>query len=199
MFFITSVRHRVAVALMTAEKTPMHHAQSLRLHGLMLRMPDEESLSRLQALSEKHRWMQAGLYELSLTPLVKWRGEYNRLFVKGNPETPAPPYESVYRQQNGDTTVLKRLRALYRDAGLSIGEKAADYLGNQLALAAHLAASDDPRASHWQVRLWRDHLQQWLPRFVADVCEHSQLLIYRLWGGQLTLLIRQMQELTAYA
>lgn len=177
----------------------MHDVQSLRLHHLMLHKPNNDSLSQLQALSEEHRWMQAGLHELSLTPLEEWQGEYARLFVKDNPETAAPPYESVYRQPNGDTQVVERLQTLYQDAGLNFSEKPADFLGTQLAFAAHLAASDDPRASQWQVRLWRDHLQQWLPRFVADVCEHSQLLIYRLWGGQLTLLSKQMQELTAYA
>jgi TorA maturation chaperone TorD len=177
----------------------MHDVQSLRLHGFLLSEPDQESLSQLQTLSEEHRWMQAGLHELSLTPLKEWQGEYTRLFVSSDPEAPAPPYESIYRQQHGDVEVVQRLLALYREAGLSIGEKPADYLGTQLAFAAHLAASDDPRASLWQIRLWRDHLQQWLPRFLTDVCEHSQLLIYRLWGGQLTLLSKQMQELTAYA
>jgi TorA maturation chaperone TorD len=165
----------------------------------MLRMPDQDSLLRLQALCDEHRWMQAGLHELSLTPLEEWKQEYNRLFINGHPETTAPPYESVYREQRGDAAVVERLQTLYQDAGLHIGEKPADYLGTQLAFAAHLAASDDPQASHWQIRLWRDHLQHWLPRFVADLCEHSQLLIYRLWGGQLALLSRQMQELTAYA
>jgi TorA maturation chaperone TorD len=183
----------------TPEETPMHDAQSLKLHGFLLRKPDQDLLDRLQTLSEEHRWMQAGLHELTLTPLEAWQGEYTRLFVEGDPKTPAPPYESVYRQQERETQVLQRLQALYREAGLNIGEKPADYLGTQLAFAAQLAASDDPRASRWLVRLWRDHLQQWLPRFVADVCEHSQLLIYRLWGGQLTLLSKQMQELTAYA
>ena len=177
----------------------MTDVQSLRLHGLILHKPDRESLQRLQELSEEHGWMQAGLHELSLTPLEAWQEEYTRLFVNNDPEPTAPPYESIYRRQPGDAEVVERLEALYKEAGLDIGERPADHLGTQLTIAAHLAASDDPRASHWQIRLWRDHLQQWLPRFVADVCEHSQLLIYRLWGGQLTLLQRQMQELTAYA
>lgn len=177
----------------------MRDVKSLRLHGFMLHKPNHGTLSQLQALSDEHRWMQAGLHELSLTSLEEWQVEYTRLFVNDNPETAAPPYESVYRQPNGDTGVVERLQALYRDAGLNFSEQPADFLGTQLAFVAHLAASDDPRVPHWQVRLWREHLQHWLPRFVADVCQNSQLLIYRLWGGQLTLLSKQMQELAAYA
>ena len=95
--------------------------------------------------------------------------------------------------------VLEQLQNLYRDAGLSIGEQPADHLGTQLAFAAHLATSDDPRAEHWQTRLWREHLHHWLPRFTVDLCQHSRLLFYRLWGGQLNLLSAQMQERFAYA
>ena len=177
----------------------MTDAELLRLHGLMLNKPDRESLKRLKALSEEHGWMQAGLHELSLTPLETWQEEYVRLFVNNSPEATAPPYESIYRRQPDEAEVLGKLQALYREVGLDIGDQPADHLGTQLTIAAHLADSNDPRAPHWQIRLWRDHLQQWLPRFVADVCEHSQLLIYRLWGGQLTLLHKQMQEITAYA
>ncbi|MEJ2455354.1 MAG: molecular chaperone TorD family protein [Candidatus Thiodiazotropha sp.] len=177
----------------------MHDEKNLRLYGLMLCMPELESLPLLQELADEHPWMQAGLHELNLTPLEEWQGEYTRLFVNGFPKTPAPPYESVYRHQSMQGPVVDTLHDLYQDAGLTIGEMPADYLGTQLEFAAHLAASDDPRAPHWQTRLWRDHLQHWLPHFIADVCQHSQLLIYRLWGGQLTLLSKHMQEVMTYA
>jgi TorA maturation chaperone TorD len=177
----------------------MNDTKTLRLHGLILCMPERESLSLLQELSQDNSWMQAGLHELSLTPLEEWQGEHTRLFVNGFPKTAAPPYESVYRHQTMNGSVVDKLHDLYRDAGLVIGEMPADYLGTQLEFAAHLAASDDPRASHWQTRLWQNHLQQWLPKFISDLCQHSQLLIYRLWGGQLTLLNTHMQEQLACA
>jgi TorA maturation chaperone TorD len=177
----------------------MHDVQSLRLHSLMLCMPDRESLSLLQELSLNHPWMQAGLHELGLTPLEEWQGEYTRLFVNGSPKTAAPPYESVYRHQSMNGPVVDKLHHLYRSAGLATGEMPADYLGTQLEFSAHLAASKDPRASQWLNRLWREHLQHWMPRFITDLCQHSQLLIYRLWGGQLTLLQKFMQEQICYA
>jgi TorA maturation chaperone TorD len=177
----------------------MHDPNTLRLLGLMLCMPDEESLSLLQTLSTEQSWMQAGLDELSQTPLDQWQGEYTRLFVNGFPKTAAPPYESVYRDETMFGPVVDTLHDLYREAGLAIGEMPADYLGTQLEFAAHLADSEDPRAEHWQTRLWQEHLRHWLPRFTADLCQHSKLLIYRLWGGQLTLLITHMQERMAYA
>lgn len=177
----------------------MHNAKTLRLLGLMLCMPDRESLSLLRTLSEDHGWMQAGLHELCLTPLQQWQAEYTRLFVNGFPKTAAPPYESVYRNQTMCGPVVDQLHSLYRDAGLTVGEMPADYLGTQLEFSAHLAASDHPRARHWQRRLWQEHLQQWLPRFIGDLNQHSRLLIYRLWGGQLSLLTSHMQEQMAYA
>ncbi len=177
----------------------MHSDKNLRLHGLMLCMPETESLSLLESLAPEHRWMQAGLHELSLTPLDEWQGEYTRLFVNGFPKTAAPPFESVYRHQSMFGPVVDELHALYREAGLAIGEMPADYLGTQLEFAAHLAASSDPRAPEWLARLWRDHLHRWLPKFITDLCQNSHLLIYRLWGGQLTLLSRHMEEQFAYA
>ena len=176
----------------------MHDAKNLRLHGLMLCMPDTESLQLLQQLSAEHSWMQAGLDELVETPLEQWQGEYTRLFINGFPKTAAPPYESVYRHQVMFGPLLDELNALYQEAGLTIGDMPADYLGTQLEFAAHLADSKDPRSSEWQTRLWRDHLQLWLPRFVSDLCQHSRLLIYRLWGGQLALLNARLQEQLAY-
>jgi len=171
----------------------MQDADMLRLYGLMLCMPDKESLSLLQLLSTEHAWMQAGLYELTETPLSHWQGEYTRLFVNGFPSTPAPPYESVYRHRTMCGPVVDELSELYREAGLCVGQMPADYLGTQLEFAAYLIDSNDPRAAHWHARLWREHLQNWLPGFIADVCQHSRLLLYRLWGGQLTLLATRMQ------
>jgi putative dimethyl sulfoxide reductase chaperone len=172
----------------------MFNEKTLRLHGLMLCMPDDKSLSLLQSLSTEQSWMQVGLDELAQTPLGHWQGEYTRLFINGLPNTAAPPYESVYREATISGPVVDELHALYADAGLTIGEMPADYLGTQLEFAAHLAASDHPKADQWLTRLWHEHLQHWLPKFTADLCQQSRLLIYRLWGGQLTLLTTHMQE-----
>ena len=177
----------------------MKSANTLRMLRLMLCMPNEESLPLLETLSNDHPWMQAGLYELAETPLDAWQGEYARLFVNDFPNTPAPPYESAYRHQVMSGPVVDELIELYQNAGLSVSQMRADYLGTQLEFAAYLAESDDPRAKRWLQQLWRDHLQQWLPRFVADLCQHSRLLIYRLWGGQLTLLTTSMNGELAHA
>jgi TorA maturation chaperone TorD len=177
----------------------MKDAKTLRMLGLMLCMPNEESLPLLKELSSDQPWMQAGLCELTETPLCEWQGEYTRLFINGFPNTPAPPYESVYRHQAMFGPVVDELAKLYRNAGLTAEQMPADYLGTQLEFAAYLTESDDPQAEVWLKQLWREHLQQWLPRFVADLCEHSQLLIYRLWGGQLTLLTTSMNGELAHA
>lgn len=172
----------------------MHDAKTLRMHSLMLCMPETESLSLLQTMANEYGWMQAGLDELQQIPLAQWQGEYTRLFVNGYPKTAAPPYESVYRHQVMFGPLVDELNALYREAGLAIDDMPADYLGTQLEFAAHIAESRDPRAARWQARLWQEHLRHWLPRFIADLCQQSQLLIYRLWGGQLNLLSTRLQE-----
>lgn len=177
----------------------MFDKKNLRLHGLMLRIPDEMSLPRLQSLSGEQRWMQAGLDELTHTPLAEWQEEYTRLFVNDCRQAAAPPYETHYRHETLFPFLDRDLQTLCRDAGLTIDRLPADHLATQLELAARLAASDDPCAIRWQTRLWQEHLQQWLPGFAADLCQHSRLLIYRLWGGQLTLLATHMQEQIAYA
>ncbi|MCU7844070.1 MAG: molecular chaperone TorD family protein [Candidatus Thiodiazotropha sp. (ex Monitilora ramsayi)] len=171
----------------------MNDANHLRLLSLMLRIPDEESLPLLEKLANDQPWMQIGLYELAETPLSQWQHEYRRLFVEQQHPTAAPPYESVYRRQTDTDPVVDRLNALYRDAGLNVESTPADYLGTQLEVAAHLAESTDPRAHQWQIRLWRDHLLHWIPAFVDDLCQNSQLLIYRLWGGQLALLSNNIE------
>jgi TorA maturation chaperone TorD len=94
--------------------------------------------------------------------------------------------------------LVDQLTALYEEAGLTLGDMPADYLGTQLEFAAHLSESTDPRAASWQARLWHEHLQHWLPRFIEDLCQHSRLLIYRLWGGQLNLLRTRLQARLAY-
>jgi putative dimethyl sulfoxide reductase chaperone len=177
----------------------MREPLTLRLHTLMLCMPDSESLSQLEALAVKQPWMQAGLHELLQTPLSLWQDEYTRLFVSGSPSPPAPPYESAYCQQNAFGPVVDALNELYRKAGLNPGQMPVDYLGTQLEFAACLAESRDPDARLWLAQLWRDHMQHWLPRFIADLCQNSRLLIYRLWGGQLTLLSTFMNGELAHA
>ena len=51
----------------------MKSAKTLRMLGLMLCMPNEESLPLLEELAADHPWMQAGLHELTETPLDEWQ------------------------------------------------------------------------------------------------------------------------------
>ncbi len=177
----------------------MNDANQLRMLNLMLRKPDEGTLPLLQRLADEQPWMQIGISELSETPLSQWQQEYKRLFVKQEEPSAAPPYETVYRKQSPSKKVLDRLKALYRDMGFNPQSMPADYLGTQLEVAAHLAESTDPRADQWKMRLWHDHLLHWIPDFVDDLCQHSKLLIYRLWGGQLALLSNNIEGSLATA
>ncbi len=172
----------------------MSQTSQLQIHHLMLSRPGVDSLSRLNNLVHHHPWLALGLEELANTALAEWQAEFSRLFLNGRPRTVAPPFESVYRDQIMEGPVVQRLRTLYRDAGLDAEGVAADFLGTQLQFAAYLDESQAPEARAWRERLWRDHLLGWLPGFVADLCEHSRLLIYRLWGGQLSLLATAMER-----
>ncbi|MET0067551.1 MAG: molecular chaperone TorD family protein [Candidatus Thiodiazotropha sp.] len=172
----------------------MRPASQLKIHNLMLSRPGTDSLDQLSGLAEHHPWLQLGIEELSKTSLAQWQREFTRLFLDARPMTIAPPFESVYRHQQMQGPVVERLSALYRAAGLDDQGPAPDFLGTQLQFAAYLDESTDPRAQAWRERLWQDHLLDWLPGFVSDLCEHSRLLIYRLWGGQLSLLAAAKQR-----
>lgn len=121
--------------------------------------------------------LRDGLFtaELSALPsLDDLRLEHTRLFV-GPGEHPCPPYESVYRDREGDQRFGRvqgpstdDVAQWYREYGLATDESwtaLPDHVAVELEFAGFLAATD-PGALE---RFLDEHPREWLPEFLDGV------------------------------
>jgi TorA maturation chaperone TorD len=142
----------------------------------------------------------AGLDAQSLWQALKL--EHTRLFV-GPGHVPAPPYESVYRQ---DVPVFERgllmgrptihLRQQYAAAGLQLASDYTDlpdHIAAELEFMSFLCSKEAGawRAGDEKVALGHastqrlflaEHLCRWVPAFCRAVAQHAQLDFYRAMG-----------------
>lgn len=103
-------------------------------------------------------------------------GAYNRLFV-GPSRLVAPPWESVYRSEDGllFQQATLEVRGLYRKAGLSVpnrGREADDHISFELDYMAHLCSMQmegDADARSEQGSFLNEHLLAWLPEFAGRI------------------------------
>lgn len=169
---------------MPTEPTP----NLLRTLSWLLGMPDQDSLSAIEDLTQTYPWLQQAAEQLNTIPLAHWQAEHTRLFLSGYPKTVCPPFESAYRHGCMDGPARTELEHLYRQAGLAPMDAPADYLGTLLECAAYLC---DKNVSHQTIALalWDEHLRIWLPRFCSDLIQHSRLALYRLLGEQLAAVV----------
>ena len=160
--------------------------EMLRLLSGLLASPRSESLEVLCELASRHGWLDEAVQELKLTPLEEWQAEHTRLFISGHPKTACPPFESSFLSGTMFSSASDQLADLYHRAGLVAEELPPDYLGTQLECAAYLSEQPCDHGSELLQELWREHLSAWVPRFGAALQKESQLLLYRLFGRQLT-------------
>ncbi len=159
---------------------------TLRVFAQLLGMPDKTALAVLSDLAQAYPWLQAAKDELQDISLEQWQGEHNRLFISGYPKTACPPFESFYRHGHLNGPAHMELENLYRKIGLeATDEIPADYLGTLLECAAYLLERKDSEERQWREELWQSHLHLWLPRFSADLQQHSRLCLYRILGERL--------------
>ena len=129
------------------------------------------------------------------TALEELQVEYTRLFVNAYPGIPAPPYGSIYLEEDGlvwgDTTVdaLK----IYTEAGLKIADDFHDIPDHIAAalefvwylLREELKAIEEKdnerclRMSSIQKRFLTNHLLRWAPSFLSKVIESTRSPFYR--------------------
>jgi TorA maturation chaperone TorD len=134
-----------------------------------------------------------------------WRAlklEHTRLFV-GPGHVPAPPYESVYRQ---DVPMFERgllmgrstrqVRQEYAAAGLQLAPDYTDlpdHIAAELEFMSFLCSkeagawqADDGKAARGRASTQRlfltQHLSRWVPAFCQAVAQHAQLDFYRAMG-----------------
>jgi len=171
--------------------------ESAELHflSLCLLYPQAELRAQLDSAAEAvaQPWVAELAAEFAAAPLESLQIEHTRLFVNAAPAVPCPPYESAYVDGHLLTATTAAVAAEYAAWGLAQSQETADFLPVELQFVAYLlelAAQSDAPAKIEQARrrFVREHLRPWLPRFAADVQQHSQLPFYRRLGEQLAAL-----------
>lgn len=122
---------------------------------------------------------RAVIAEFDGTSPVRRQNEYVRLFINGLPEVVCAPYGSIYLEGSvmGQTTVA--VRDLYRAYGLAPSDMP-DHIAVEtefLAWLHHAAAGDEQARADYDFLL--NHLQEWVPPFLALVEQHDRLGCYR--------------------
>ncbi|MBR6975577.1 MAG: molecular chaperone TorD family protein [Ottowia sp.] len=105
--------------------------------------------------------------------------EMNRLFV--GPDAPkAPPYESCYRGENPERTLMTeetlRVRDFYRKAGVELAAKNTqpdDFIAFELEFLLRLLAEGTEEAREQARSFLRDHLLVWIPDHVQEIRAHT--------------------------
>lgn len=164
-------------------------AETLRVLAELLGVPDDDALPRLRDLQAAQPWLEAAIAELEVLPVDEWQGEHTRLFISGYPKTVCPPFASAYREGRMSGTAEGDLAGLYGRIGLEADSIPADYLGAMLDCASYLLENrgkdEDSRwDEHWH-ELWDVHMAPWVPKFAADLGQHSQLALYRMVAERL--------------
>lgn len=122
--------------------------------------------------------------------------EYTRLFINAYGGTPAPPYGSVYLNEEhslGGKTALQVLE-WYRRAGVALPPdfpEAPDHLMVELEFLIHLTqfipevGNGEAAEDLVQIRreFWQEHFCRWVPRFVAKTVAESKNPLYTAAAG----------------
>lgn len=121
--------------------------------------------------------------------------EYTRLFITAYPRIPAPPYASIYLEDDwlvwGNTTV--ETLKIYREAGLKVSDDfrdVPDHIAAELEFVSYLISSqlkasekgNNERLSKMlsiQERFLADHLLKWSISFFDIVVESTGSTFYR--------------------
>lgn len=160
--------------------------ERLRLLGVLLAAPVEESRELLRDFSTRHPWLADHLDELAATPLGEWQAEHTRLFVNGHPRTVCPPFESAWLNGMMPGPATAAVAGLYRKLGLEEDGISPDFLGTMLEYAAYLEELPGEQHQAVEEELWREHLGLWLPQFTQALAEQSRLTLYRGLAGELS-------------
>jgi TorA maturation chaperone TorD len=165
----------------------------LRILASLLGAPDMDAKEALEELAVHYEWLRPAAAELDGLSLEEWQAEHSRLFVKGDPCTPCPPFESAYLSGGVPGRGVRELKDLYFRLGITADGAPADYLGTILECAAHLNAEPQVGRSYWS-GLWDHHLVRWVPRFCRELQRESRIVLYRTIAERLCVLFPEMQH-----
>jgi len=126
--------------------------------------------------------------------LLELEKEYTRLFVTAYPKVVAPPYSSVYLDEQRRVWGASTAEAarLYEAAGLGMSRDfhdLPDHIAVELEFASHLISEQQKRAggndstvrdlASIEKRFLAEHLFRWAPAFFSRVGEQSRTTFYQ--------------------
>jgi DMSO reductase family type II enzyme chaperone len=125
--------------------------------------------------------------------LLELEKEYTRLFVTAYPKVVAPPYSSVYLDEQPQVWGASTAEAarLYEAAGLGMSRDfhdLPDHISVELEFASYLISEQQKRASNDSTvrdlasierRFLAEHLFRWAPAFFSRVSEQSRIAFYQ--------------------
>ncbi|NTU90619.1 MAG: molecular chaperone TorD family protein [Chlorobiaceae bacterium] len=117
-------------------------------------------------------------------PLESLQAEYTRLFINGYPDTPCPPYESVYLEHQMHGKATMDVQKAYREWDLSVEAGLVDHLSTEFEFLAFLAtahALQSPISEEAEKSIREflgKHLCRWLPSFIADLKNSARIDAY---------------------
>ena len=159
------------------------YAESYRYLGIE---PDESIRKIISWLQERSE-QKSALRNLEV--------EYTRLFITAYPRIPAPPYASIYLEDDlqvwGNSTI--EALEIYREAGLRVSDDfrdVPDHIAAELEFVSYLISSelkakekaDDERLakmSSIHERFLANHLLRWAISFFDKVIESTSSAFYR--------------------
>jgi TorA maturation chaperone TorD len=116
------------------------------------------------------------------------QAEYTRLFINGYPNTPCPPYESVYLEKRmlGDASV--RVQSAYSQWDMTVESGLIDHIATEFEFLAFLCTAESLNlAIGLEARksaslFIREHLCRWVPKFIEDLRCSASMEAYKLLG-----------------
>jgi putative dimethyl sulfoxide reductase chaperone len=180
----------ISLSLMTS---PAQRALIFRFLSRAFAYPNQAFISELLKSSENIEDQSKTLSTLTSsfesTALEHLQAEYTRLFINGYPNTPCPPYESVYLEKRmlGDASV--RVQRAYSQWDMTVESGLIDHIATEFEFLAFLHSADsldlpigvDARES--SSLFIKEHLCRWVPKFIEDLNNSATIKAYSLLGA----------------
>uniref|UniRef100_Q3AS11 Cytoplasmic chaperone TorD n=1 Tax=Chlorobium chlorochromatii (strain CaD3) TaxID=340177 RepID=Q3AS11_CHLCH len=175
--------------LTNEQQAALQQALIYRFLGLVFAYPNDAFLptlqNALQKISDNAARFQPLLDAFAAEPQEQLQAEYTRLFLNGYPNTPCPPYESVYREERmmGESSLA--VQKLYQQWEIAIDANLSDHLATELEFLAFLSAATTltevaTDALATREYFLEEHVRQWLPQFCRDLQKEATVEAYRL-------------------
>ncbi|UZJ38198.1 TorD/DmsD family molecular chaperone [Prosthecochloris sp. SCSIO W1103] len=112
------------------------------------------------------------------------QGEYTRLFISGYPNTPCPPYESVFREGTMLGSNSRKVDRLYQEWDMTADLDLVDHISTELEFLAFLASAATLDATRTNANkayhsFIHSHIQKWIPDFSKKLYDNAKSPPYR--------------------